>query len=104
MSRTKKDVKSKYRDDVCNNVLFWLPTAFAAWGLEGRHPKFRSVPKLRKHKDFTYHWMSTPSWWTKVKMNRPMRRKLKQALHTVSNLEEFDEGTGYSKKPHRYYW
>lgn len=115
MSRTKKDKPVKFRDDV--QMYSGSYTGRYSWILpheamkENVHGKFHSVPKLRKEQDYEYHWMSTPSEWTRLMMNRPMRRKLKQELSALKNvnpseelLEEFDEEEGYAKKPHSYYW
>lgn len=115
MSRTKKDKPVNFRDDVqmysgaYSGHYSWLYED--NWFKENVHAKYVTVPKLRKEKDFEYHWMSTPSEWTRLTMNRPMRRKLKTKLSILKNvepsqelLEEFDEEEGYKKKPHNYYY
>lgn len=64
------------------------------------------VKTKKKRKDDTeWHWMSTPSWWTRLTMNRPQRRKGRQWERKVhfQDLEETDP-PGVSKKPHVYYW
>lgn len=65
-----------------------------------------SKPKLRKEKDTEDHWMSTPSWWTKMTMIRPERRAAhlleKKALR-VLDIEDMDF-PDLGKKPHCYYW
>lgn len=64
--------------------------------------------KKPKHQDTHWHWMSTPSWWTRMTMNRPLRRKVHLWEHEVvkNNIEELEEAdhpdTGH--KPHNYYW
>ena len=65
-------------------------------------------PKKRKELDTEYHWMSTPSWWTRLTMNRPQRRKCKlwerDALKTcLDSLDDLDKPI-ISRKPHIYYW
>lgn len=114
MSRTKKDKPVNFRDDVqmysgsYSGHYSWIDADFFK---ENVHTRFVTVPKLRKEKDFEYHWMSTPSEWTRLMMNRPMRRKLKAKLSVLRNaepneelLEAFDEEEGYSHKPHQYWW
>lgn len=67
-------------------------------------------PKKRKEKNTEWlWWKSTPSWWVKDCMNKPLRafgRKLERnAVKQVDieSLQELDErGTG--RKPFRYYW
>jgi len=65
-------------------------------------------PKKRKELDTEWHWMSTPSWWTRLTMNRPQRRKCKlwerDALKTcLDSLDDLDKPI-ISRKPHIYYW
>lgn len=55
-----------------------------------------------------WNWMTTPSWWTNLTMNRPQRRKAatwqKNAAKTeIKDLEELDTPS-VSKKPHHYFW
>ncbi len=115
MSRTDKTKKVKFRKDKTYGmptfgVHFWESTE---WYRDNINPKFYSYPKLRKTQDYEDHWMSTPSEWTRLMMNRPMRRKQKQKLKVFDLcwldelkevIEEYDEEEGYSKKPHKYYW
>jgi hypothetical protein len=61
--------------------------------------------KLRKEVDTENHWMSTPSAWTRLMMNRPERRAihLLERKTLIQDLEEVDiPDTG--RKPHIYYW
>ena len=64
--------------------------------------------KKPKHMDTEWHWMSTPSWWTRLTMNRPLRRSAHLWEHEVAKCkpEELEEAeypdTGH--KPHNYYW
>lgn len=61
-------------------------------------------PKLRKEVDTEDHWMSTPSWWTRLTMNKPQRRSVhlweRKAL--FSDLEELMQPG--KKVAHIYYW
>lgn len=62
-----------------------------------------SKKKKRKEVDTVYHWMSTPSWWTRMYMRRPQRARENQQLRNIRILEDFDfVDTG--RKPHVYYW
>lgn len=115
MSRTIKDKPVQFRNDI--QMYSGSYTGHYSWIIpyemmkENTHSKFHSVPKLRKEEDYEYHWQSTPSEWTRMMMNRPMRRKLtnslakfKLATPDFELLEEFDEEEGYSHKPHQYWW
>ena len=67
-------------------------------------------PKKRKEKNTEWlWWKSTPSWWVKDHMNKPLRafgRNLERSAVKqvdLERLQELDErGTG--RKPFRYYW
>ena len=64
--------------------------------------------KKRKQQDTEYHWMTTPSWWTRITMNRPQRMEghlwEKDVVKKgVDNLEEEDPPL-VGHKPHVYYW
>jgi hypothetical protein len=86
MSNTEKDKPSKFK----------FPEYF----------KDRNKTKKPKEKDTEWHWMSTPSWWTRIMMNRPQRRKGKLWEATVKLEKTLDEvdPPEVSKKPHKYYW
>lgn len=65
--------------------------------------------KKKREVDSEWHWMgSTPSWWTRVTMNRPQRREAHLWEHDVARmpideLEEADK-PNVSHKPHVYYY
>ena len=64
--------------------------------------------KKRKEVDSEEHWMGTPSWWTRIMMNRPQRRNgsiwERKAVRT-DILYLFDLDTpSVNRKPHQYYW
>ena len=97
MSRTYKDKHWKLR--------------FRDWhaGYDGRLKIAGYWPKVKKEIDTEYHWMSgTPSWWTNLFMNRPIRRKFQSwerncEKSSISDLEDtFEPNSG--KKPHKYYY
>lgn len=63
--------------------------------------------KKKKELDTDWHWLnSTPSWWTRLMMNRPQRRAGRVWEHTV--LKELDledcDPPGVGHKPHVYYY
>jgi hypothetical protein len=114
MSRTRKDKPTKFRDDVnsySGSYQGLYDSRYWEMCRENVHKKFHSRPKLRKTKDYESHWMSTPSWWTRLYMTRPQRKRqnqyLKQydliVLDDLDLLEESDIAfTGL--KPHVYFW
>lgn len=110
MSRTHKDVPTKHRKP--RQTYDWL------YGVEQipylrdntyRRVWYRDVAgakaKRRKEVDCEYHWMTTPSWWTRLTMNRPQRRYYHLLEHEAlyKDLEDFDF-PDFRKKPHVYYW
>lgn len=126
MSRTYKDKKWELRhpEDAIHYGMHRVPYTttikyfnpdegrFEDTGVEVT--RYRYLPtkgaktKKRKHEDTSWHWMSTPSWWTRMMMNRPQRREAhlweQEASHTpIEDLEELDK-PNTSHKPHKYYW
>ena len=108
MSRTYKDVPTKHRKP--REVYDWN------WDVERidlgpGYPRFwhRELPstktKKKKEQDTEWHWMSTPSWWTRLTMNKPQRRYYHLLEHEAlfRDLEEFDF-PDLKKKPHIYYY
>lgn len=121
MSRTYKDKPQKYKDpSACDYT----------WGHEKvpydhTYHNFRTgeeltvtsywlrdlpgvKPKRRKELDTEWHWMTTPSWWTRMMMNRPQRRSChlwehQAARMDLESLEDLDTPPS-GKKPHKYYW
>lgn len=74
---------------------------------------YRELPgvktKKRREVDCDWHWMgATPSWWTRMTMNRPQRREAHLWEHDVArtSLEELEEvdKPNASHKPHIYYY
>ena len=99
MSRTFKDKPSK---------LIWGDYSQDYVYLENYSHIFRKTtkPKLRKEVDTEDHWMTTPSWWTKMMMIRPERRAahlLEVAALKTADIEDVDF-PDLGKKPHIYYW
>lgn len=98
MSRTFKDKPSKLKFDYDTDRIMT-----EAWS-------FRQLPttkpKLRKKVDSEDHWMSTPSWWTKMTMVRPERRFVhlleKKALK-LADIEDIDF-PDLGHKPFNYFW
>ena len=108
MSRTYKDRPARinypeeqwdYRYDVSGQRDF-----FSLRYLERRGV----LTKKKRRVDTDYHWMTTPSWWTRLIMNRPQRRASKMWEDTVvgKNIDELEveDPPVIGKKPHIYYW
>lgn len=87
MSRTLKDRPSKIQ----------YPRY---WENDGRGEK----TKKPRNVDTEWNWLgSTPSWWTHLMMNRPMRARGRAWERKVLSNTELEPPT-VSKKPHEYYW
>ena len=84
MSRTEKDksIKVRYGDD-----LFAL-----------------DAPDQRKKKrEYNEVWpQATPSWWTRVVMNRPLRRATHMWEKRV--LADIEQADPIPETPKKYYW
>lgn len=102
MSRTYKDKPSKLRFDSYMKDIVRVEGTF----------KYIYLPttktKKRKKSDTEDHYMSTPSIWTRLMMNKPQRREgslwEREVVKTqLSELEELDK-PNVSRKPHVYYW
>ena len=121
MSRTKKDCPDKLREKCGKDIVF----NSNRFGILAPTTK----PKKKKKLDTEWHWMSTPSAWTRTMMNRPQRRKGKlwekgvskikcktEMVGTYPNIgyvpllsqdteDAYNEETpSVSRKPHVYYW
>lgn len=115
MSRTYKDRPSRirfFKVEDYENVEYELASPFVNWkGKIQTHSKFwiklaGVKPKLPRRKDTEWHWQSTPSWWTRLYMNRPQRVTSNQYMRQLSlqiDLELVDPPP-IGKKPHIYYW
>lgn len=64
----------------------------------------------RTYKDRKLHqcYSSTPSWWTRITMNRPRRRENRMyesvvKFVAIENLIDYEPFLNW-KKPHVYYW
>jgi hypothetical protein len=67
-------------------------------------------PKKPKNVDTKWHWLqNTPSWWTNLFMERPLRHAARrwerdvQKITSLDDLEDLDK-PNVSKKPHVYYY
>lgn len=64
--------------------------------------------KKKKRIDSVWHWMSTPSWWTRMMMNRPQRMKGRHWENRIvkEDVAEIDliVSPDVNRKPHQYYW
>lgn len=96
MSRTYKDKPSK----ITHPNLWFYNSLTGFWD---EPPQ----PKKKKRKDTEWHWMTTPSWWTRLTMNRPKRKKQNRQLRVIpDDLEQLDlvDVADTGNKPHEYYW
>lgn len=97
MSRTTKDIPSKFKREPWDIDLVWVE------GYRHRNTKTKKTKK-RKEVDTEDHWMSTPGWWVKMTMNRPQRREVhlweRKAL--FSDIEELIQPV--RKVGHVYFW
>lgn len=63
--------------------------------------------KKKRELNTDWHWLNTtPSWWTRLMMNRPQRRAGRIWEHKVLrevDLEDTDP-PGVGHKPHQYYY
>lgn len=129
MSRTHKDrphrVRFPYRWDhdtitirervlvTTSTELDWETMEFVTTDLDEPHERWitrrletrTTKPKRKKRKDTQDHWMSTPSWWTRLMMNKPQRRRghVWERKVLLEDIEETDP-PDVSHKPHVYYW
>jgi hypothetical protein len=100
MSRTNKDKPDKIRFPKKDN---WVFTE--GYGTR----KLPTIePKKRKEVDSEWHWMGTPSAWTRLMMNRPQRRagslwERRVVTTSIDSIEEEDVPS-VSRAPHCYYW
>jgi hypothetical protein len=106
MSRTVKDLpwKLKYPEST------WYYDSIKIFDDGDYRVRYIKLPgvktKKRKEVDTDWHWMSaSPSWWTRLMMNRPQRRagRVWEQKVLLEDLEETDP-PGVGHKPHQYYW
>jgi hypothetical protein len=102
MSRTYKDKPSR------------LHTSMVEWKIRWDHYDHGVLPsglfpkKRRQDELSTKHWMPTPSWWTRLMMNRPQRVRSKQWERMVVRCSidelELQDAPIIGDRPHVYYW
>jgi len=122
MSRTYKDKPWKFKNPEAYDYTWGAEKIpyeyqYQPWGTEEpvtvTRYWYKPIPgaktKKKKHVDCDWHWLqSTPSWWTRMMMNRPQRRESRLWEHdaeriSLDSLEELDYPL-VGKKPHIYYW
>lgn len=59
--------------------------------------------KERKFGDHWWWYRSTPSWWNRMKHERPKRAENRRRIHRVMR-GEYDQVWPLSRKPHIYFW
>ena len=104
MSRTHKDKPSKLRCELY--MKDWILVEHD--GFRKYRPGKTTKTKKRREVDTENHWMSTPSWWTRLLMTKPQRREgtlwEREVVKTqLTELEEVDKPS-VSRKPHIYYF
>ena len=121
MSRTYKDKPWKYKNPEAydwrwgHEKVPYLSTYKNYLGQYVEHTKYMYIPirgiktKKPRYQDTDWHWYeSTPSWWTRLTMNRPARRYYHLLEHEAERLEQADledfDFPDLKKKPHNYYY
>ena len=75
-------------------------------GVRYLQAKTSRTKKRKSEEDLEYRWMSTPSWWTRMFMNRPQRhrgRAWERKVLLCDDLEDADPPR-FSNKPHIYFF
>lgn len=100
MSRTYKDKKWELR--------FPEEERYISTGRYTRIKLPGTKTKKKRSHDKWHGLRGTPSWWTNMFMNRPIRRNFQAYERNVvkSNVEYIDNIVvpNNGKKPHKYYW
>jgi len=69
---------------------------------------FHHSHKFGKRHAWQFHYLgNSPSWWTRLHMNRPKRMADRRLLHRVAAGNIDPDGAAFalgSRKPHVYYW
>lgn len=109
MSRTYKDKPSKFKYEPWDKDRYLLKTNVGDYFHHYNYLWTKTTKtKKRKEQDTEWHWMGTPSDWTRLMMNKPQRRagtlwEREVVKCQVADLEEVDKPS-VSRKPHIYYW
>ena len=91
MARTRKDAPERIR-------------------FPHHYSDLKDLPKRKRVINDNWNWLfSTPSYWTRLMMNRPKRRACSLWEHEVEllrveDLEDIEDCPDYGNKPHIYYW
>lgn len=90
------------------NELLGLPVEYPYKSVFRSYFTYRKTTKPKKRKTLNTKWLwfqRTPSWFTRITMNRPQRRKGKLWERAVlfQDIEETDP-PGVGRKPHNYYY
>lgn len=100
MSRTYKEIRR--RKDLTE---YWKQDRVPVVGFGGWRLTKTTKPKRRKTVDTEDHWMTTPGWWIRLKMNGPQRKLANKQTRLAVNtdVEEVDIAD-CGRKPHIYFW
>lgn len=102
MSRTYKDKPSKLKHEPYWQDRYLVSDNYFHYYIYVKSTK----AKKRKEVDTENHWMTTPSWWINLRMNKPQRREahmLEKKVLRVEDIEDLDF-PNLKRKPHIYYW
>lgn len=107
MSRTYKDKKLELKYPEWNNkhdcVVYARVSTYTAYYIQTKTTKRKKKRSaITKHYDM---YSKSPSWWTRLYMNRPKRRHCRAWERKVlfEDVEETD-CPDFKNKPYRYYW
>ena len=104
MSRTYKDKPSKLKRELYDQDFILVEN----YGYYKYRLGKTTKTKKRKEVDTEDHWMTTPSAWTRLMMNKPQRREgtlweREVVKSQTTDLEGVDK-PNVSRKPHIYYF
>jgi len=113
MSRTYKDKSWKYELERNTETRARVPyiRSYTDWtGVYKEHSSYiwLDIPGVKTKKPrthFTRHYMSTPSWWTRLMMGKPQRRegRIWERKVLFQDLQETDPPQ-VGCKPHIYFY
>jgi hypothetical protein len=113
MSRTYKDIRKwktkRFWDDYYNNVWEHQQSYWAAFRRNDSKQIQEFVAHNKEYKtaqQLYTDYSGAPSWWARLYMNRPARRKQNGLLHTALKLYLDSDELVFplSRKPFVYYW
>ncbi len=109
MSRTYRRLKGDISDKK------WILNVWVQCEGYGRRPaRTHGKPtpdqtrELARYHSDNFRSMTTPSWWIRMEMQKPLRVETRQLIHKVMKMNPKDLDCApvfpHWKKPHIYYW